>query len=83
MAYERLGPITGDFPPKGLLDMPSDILPHEGFDKAWDDALDKAAKSDEWRDAEPVDVKVELEATIRIWNPGGIGHYKVIITPQG
>ena len=83
MAMERLGPITGHFPPKGMLDRPEEIRPHEGFDKAWDDALDKVAASDEWRDAQPVDVKVEFVASIKIWNTGGIGHYSVIITPGG
>jgi hypothetical protein len=83
MAMERLGPITGHFPAKGMLEDPDEIPAHVGFDNAWKDALDQAADSDEWRKAQPLDVRVEYVATIKIWNPGGIGHYSVIITPGG
>lgn len=83
MAEEGLGPITGEFPPPGAADdRPPDIHPHHGFNEAWKDALDKVAKNDDWRKAQPVEVKVEFEARIDIWNPGGIGRYLVILTPH-
>jgi hypothetical protein len=85
MAVERLGPITGEFPPKGAKDddRPPEIEPHEGFNKAWDDALNQAAANSDWRAEQPVWVNVEFQARIDIWNPGGIGHYLVVLTPRG
>ena len=77
-------PITGTYEPdsrKTVLELP----PHVGFDRALDDAIDRAAR--EWRsegDAEEsIEVTIELEARLDFWNPGGIGQYKAKITPGG
>jgi hypothetical protein len=81
---ENLPPITGTFPTDDSQDVRG-IPPHEGFDQAWDDVLDQAAKL--WHEnGEPpiqVPVKVEFYARIDVWNPGGIGQYKVKVTPTG
>jgi hypothetical protein len=75
-------PITGIYEPESkstLLETP----PHIGFDKAWRDALDQAEQ--QWRseEEESIPVTVELEARLDFWNPGGIGQYKVKVTPGG
>jgi hypothetical protein len=82
---KEFGPITGTYPPEGEEADVRDLSPHEGFNRAWNDALDKAAK--EWhREGEPpieVPVVIEYRARVDIWNPGGIGQYHVSITPAG
>jgi hypothetical protein len=77
-------PITGEHEPESksaLLETP----PHVGFDKAWADAIDRAGR--QWRSEddpeESIEVTVELQARLDFWNPGGIGQYKVKITPAG
>ncbi len=86
MAIEGLGPITGTFPKERLDDEDlQEIPPHEGFNQAWKDALDQAAKA--WHKVgEPkveIPVRVEYLARVDIYNPGGIGQYSVKITPLG
>jgi hypothetical protein len=86
MATEGLGPITGTFPKERMeYEDLQEIPPHEGFNQAWKDALDQAAKA--WhKDGEPkveIPVRVEYLARIDIWNPGGIGQYGVKIIPGG
>jgi hypothetical protein len=75
-------PITGIFEPESrtdVLETPIGV----GFDKAWQDALDQAEGG--WRrtDEETIEVRVELEARLDFWNPGGIGQYRVKITDTG
>ena len=85
MSVQGLGPITGTFPPEGDDRDMKEIDPHEGFNQAWANALDQAAR--EWhKEGEPrveIPVTVEYRARIDIWNPGGIGQYHVIINPGG
>jgi hypothetical protein len=86
MATEGLGPITGTFPKERMeYEDLQEIPPHEGFNLAWKDALDQAAKA--WHmDGESkveIPVRVEYLARIDIWNPGGIGQYGVKIIPGG
>jgi len=79
---ENLPPITGTFPKEGDTQDVRGLQPHEGFNKAWDDVLDRAAKAwhKEGEDPVEIDVKVELFARIDIWNPGGIGQYKIKVS---
>jgi hypothetical protein len=82
---ERLPPVTGKFPPDDqTVDRPPEIPAHEGFDKAWEDAIKQAEKA--WHPQPGKDVQVwatvEYSARIDIWNPGGIGQYHVKITPS-
>ncbi len=51
----------------------------EGFNRAMKDALEQAAKL--WDKPQSVRVKVELEAQVDVWNPGGIGVYSVTLSP--
>ena len=87
MAFqESLPPITGEFPRPDDDDRDvRDVAPHEGFNFAWAHALEQAAEV--WHEKGTpkveIDVTVEYRARIDIWNPGGIGHYSVIITPGG
>ncbi|MBA3736425.1 MAG: hypothetical protein H0W90_14720 [Actinobacteria bacterium] len=84
MEEYELGPITGDYPDRRSGDVaPDDIPAHEGFDRAWEDAKEKAASDPEWKKAQPIWVTAEYVARIDITNPGSIGHYSVIITPHG
>lgn len=69
--------ITGTFTPAE--DERLTIQPHEGFDRAWQDALEQAAKR--WAGKAETPVRVRYRARIDVWNPGGIGQYKVVITP--
>jgi hypothetical protein len=71
--------ITGTYTPER--DQLLEIKPHEGFDRAWQNALEKAAK--EWAGKSHTSVRVRYRARIDVWNPGGIGEYQVIITPGG
>ena len=80
---QQLPPITGEYPEDDS--QPARSMPaHEGFDQAWDNAVQKAA--DQWhRKGDPpmqVEVSVDYVARIDIENPGSIGQYKVIITPH-
>ena len=84
MLEDELGPITGEFPARESGDVAPEEMPaHEGFDRAWEDAKEKAANDPDWQRAQPVYVTVEHYARIDIRNPGSIGHYAVIITPGG
>jgi hypothetical protein len=84
---EERGPITGHFPKEErdddyyLRDLPA----HVGFDEAWRDVIRQAEEM--WhKKGEPKDeiwVTVEYVARIDITNPGGIGHYQVIVNPTG
>jgi hypothetical protein len=82
--YRDLPPIQGDFPRRDERDV-REVAPHEGFDLAWEHALEQAVER--WhKPGEPpveIPVSVEYRARVDIWNPGGIGHYSVIITPGG
>jgi hypothetical protein len=86
VTVEGLGPISGTFPPEDAAhERPLDIPAHEGFDKAWEDAI-KQAESQWHKKGDPpisVVVKVEYSARIDIWNPGGVGQYVVTISPSG
>jgi hypothetical protein len=86
MDGEGKEPITGDFPTDHLSDEELREIPaHVGFDEAWRDAIKQAEKK--WHKVgDPKDeiwVKVDYRARVDITNPGGIGHYQVIITPGG
>jgi hypothetical protein len=86
MAIEGLDPITGKFPKERMSDQELRELPaHEGFDQAWKDAIAQAEKlwHDPGQDRVEIPVTIEYVARIDIWNPGGIGQYKVKITPSG
>ena len=75
-------PITGIFEPdsrKALLDTPA----HVGFDKALQDAIDQVDKYWRTKDEESFEVKIEFEARLDYWNPGGIGQYRAKVTDQG
>jgi len=82
---ENLPPITGTFPKDGDPRDVRELSPHEGFDQAWKDVLDQAAEAWHRKGEDPVEipVRVELFARIDIWNPGGIGQYRVKVTPDG
>lgn len=84
MAIEKLPPITGTYPKEDDKEL-REIPAHEGFDQAWNDAIEQA-KSAWHKEGDPrieVAVTVEYRARVDIWNPGGIGQYHVIITPGG
>ena len=85
MSVQGLGPITGTFPPEGDDRDMKEIDPHEGFNQAWANALDQAAR--EWhKEGEPrveIPVTVEYRARIDIWNPGGVGWCSVTLKPGG
>jgi hypothetical protein len=75
-------PITGIFEPdsrKALLDTP----PHVGFDKALKNALDQVDEQWRTKDEESFEVKIELEARLDFWNPGGVGQYRAKVSEQG
>jgi hypothetical protein len=75
-------PITGTYEPDSkntVLEIP----PHVGFDKAWDDAIEQAERHWRSEEEESIPITVELEARLDFWNPGGIGQYRVKITPGG
>jgi len=62
-----------------------EIPAHEGFDEAWNDAIEQAKELWHKPGAPRVEIPVTVEyiARIDIWNPGGIGQYHVKITPTG
>jgi hypothetical protein len=81
-----LGPVTGTWPPEDQqFEKPPEIPAHEGFDKAFEQAIAQAAdkwhpkgsgrKTEQW-------ASVELWARVDIWNPGGIGQYSVKLNPE-
>jgi hypothetical protein len=83
MATERasseLRPVIGEYrPPRSL----RRLLPAtRGFNRAFKRALDAAAK--EWGPQKGVPTAVEFAAEIQIWNPGGVGAYRVTLIPGG
>jgi hypothetical protein len=82
---EEPGPVTGTWPPADQqLERPPEIPAHEGFDKAWEQAIARAAekwhtkggpKTEQW-------ASVEFFVRVDIWNPGGIGQYSVKLSPE-
>jgi hypothetical protein len=71
-------PIVGVFEPdrNDILKTPA----HVGFDRAWEDALDKADKTWRRETEESIEVTVEMEARLDFWNPGGIGQYRIKVS---
>jgi hypothetical protein len=76
--YDTREPIVGVFEPgrNDILKTPA----HDGFDRAWEDALEQADRT--WRrdTEETIEVTVEMEARLDFWNPGGIGQYRIKIS---
>ena len=75
----RFAPITGTYKPPRMLrgKIPTSV----GFNRAFSDALKRAANT--WEKPNSVAVKVEYRAQIDVWNPGGVGAYIVVLTPGG
>jgi len=71
-------PVTGEYEPPR--DAAVHVPPSVGFDRAFDDALKRAARR--WEKPQKVDVDVRLEARVDVWNPGGVGVYRVTFTPK-
>jgi hypothetical protein len=80
----ELRPITGTFPKEDTKEI-REIPAHEGFDEAWNDAIEQAKELWHEKGAPRVEIPVTVEyiARVDIWNPGGIGQYHVKITPTG
>jgi hypothetical protein len=78
-----LPPVTGVWPPDESQDV-SRIEPHQGFNNAIGEAIDRAAET--WHNkGDPsisVWARVDLFARVDIYNPGGIGRYGATLTPQ-
>jgi hypothetical protein len=79
-----LPPITGTFPKEDTQEI-KEVSPHEGFNEAWNDAIEQAKELWHEKGAPRVEIPVTVEyhARVDIWNPGGIGQYHVKITPTG
>ncbi len=71
--------VTGSFsvPREAVLH----VRPSDGFDRAFETALAKAAR--QWDKPQEVDVEVVFEAQVHVWNPGGVGVYSVTLKPKG
>jgi hypothetical protein len=71
-------------PVVGVYEPPRDavvhVKPSDGFDRAFEDALKKAARR--WGKPQKVEVDVRLEARVDVWNPGGVGVYRAVMTPK-
>lgn len=82
MAAQRRKPVTGTFNvPRNRRDR---IAASEAFDRAWENALTKAARAWAPDGGEVrVDVDVSYRARVDVWNPGGIGVCSVTLTPRG
>jgi hypothetical protein len=80
----NLPPVTGTWPPDEEHRDLEKIPPHEGFDNAIQDAVDRAAAAWHKSGDDPIKVwaLVELYARVDIYNPGGIGQYGAKLTPK-
>jgi hypothetical protein len=79
-----LPPVTGTWPPDEDREL-KDFPPHEGFDNAIREAVNRAAETWHEKGTDPIQVwaRVDLYARIDIYNPGGIGQYGAKLTPTG
>ena len=83
MDISDLPPVTGVWPPEDEQREVREIPPHEGFNHAIRDAVNRAADAWHEKGADPVKIwaEVDLLARVDIYNPGGIGQYAARLTP--
>jgi hypothetical protein len=78
MSSRDLPPVVGRFEQSPKVSF-KEVPPFEGFRRAFEAAVNNAAR--EWGPQERVPAAIELAVEITVWNPGGVGAYQVTINP--